>query len=168
MLRLLKDKDFPAEKTGSSPQGPLESSTPDVESDSSGFLVRMFKNDFTDPPWKKPVEKSAFVIVISSELFGSGNTELGEILMGDLLATLCEKAVLPKWIFLLNTGVQLGLKGSKALSLLQKLEALGVKIMVSKTSLYHIGAETELRVGEAVTMFSFVEVMYRAEKIISL
>jgi hypothetical protein len=141
---------------------------PDAENDSSGFLVRMFKHDFTDPPWKQPVGKSSFVFVFTSHTIGDGNEELGEILIGDLLATLCEKEMLPKWIFLMNTAVKLGLKGASSLQLLQKLEGLGVKIMVSKTSLYHLGAETELRVGEAVTMFSFVEILYQSEKVLTL
>lgn len=145
-----------------------DSGNPDTDNDSSGFLVRMFKHDFTDPPWKQPVGKSSFVFVFTSHTIGDGNEELGEILIGDLLATLCEKDMLPKWIFLLNTAVKLGLKGASSLQLLQKLEGLGVKIMVSKTSLYHLGAETELRVGEAVTMFSFVEIMYQSEKVLTL
>jgi len=136
--------------------------------DSDGFLVRMFKHDFTDPPWKQPVVKSSFAFVFSSHILGSGNEELGKVLIEDLLTTLCEKSLMPQWIFLLNTGVKLGLKDSSSLSLLQKLESLGVKVMVSKTSLYHFGVETELRVGEAVTMFSFIEVMYKVEKIFSL
>ena len=159
-----KDNDLSPESGSPS----TDSVNPDVDNDSSGFLVRMFKHDFTDPPWKQPVGKSSFVFAFTSHVIGSGNEELGEILIGDLLATLCEKDMLPKWIFLLNTGVKLGLKGSPSLALLQKLEGLGVKIMVSKTSLYHLGSETELRVGEAVTMFSFVEVMYQAEKVLTL
>ncbi len=159
-----KDSKLSPESTPSSG----DSVNPDVDNDSSGFLVRMFKHDFTDPPWKQPVGKSSFVFAFTSHTIGGGNEELGNILMGDLLATLCEKDMLPKWIFLLNTGVNLGLKGSSSLQLLQKLEGLGVKVMVSKTSLYHLGAETELRVGEAVTMFSFIEVMYQAEKVLTL
>ena len=147
---------------------PLDIEDPDVESDDSGFYVRMFKHDFTDPPWRKPAGKTSLGIVLTSDKWGDEDEELGRILMHDLLQTLGEKKELPQWIFLVNAGVRLGLKGAKCLELLQSLEGLGVKILVSKTSLYHFGVETELRVGEAVTMFDMVAAIYRAEKLISM
>jgi hypothetical protein len=79
-----------------------------------------------------------------------------------------ERKDLPEWICLINAGVRLGLKGAECLGFLQSLESLGVKVFVSKTSLYHFGVETELRVGEAVTMFEIIETLYRAEKVITL
>ena len=147
---------------------PLDIEDPELEQDDSGFYVRMFKHDFTDPPWRKPAGKTSLAIVLTSDKWGSEDEELGRILMRDLLQTLAEKKELPQWIFLVNAGVRLGLKNAKCLELLQNLEGMGVKILVSKTSLYHFGVETELRVGEAVTMFDMVAAMYRAEKLISM
>jgi len=147
---------------------PLDVDDPDVEADDSGFYVRMFKHDFGDPPWRRPAGKASFGLVLTSHRWGDEDEELGRILMRDLLQTLAEKKELPQWIFLVNAGVKLGLKGAECLELLQNLEGLGVKILVSKTSLYHFGVETELRVGEAVTMFDLVAALYRAEKLVSL
>lgn len=147
---------------------PLDVDDPSAEGEDSQFFVRMFKHDFGDPPWRRPAGKVPTGIVLTSDRWGAGDSDLGHLLVRDLLQTMAESKEQPAWLFLVNTAVRLGLKGADCLAHLQKLEGLGVKILVSKTSLYHLGVETELRVGEAITMLDLVAVLYRADKVISL
>jgi len=147
---------------------PVDVEDPPGDADESQFFVRMFKHDFADPPWRRPAGRFSVGFILTSDKWGAEDPELGRVLVRDFLQTMDEKKELPEWIFLVNVGVRLGLKGSECLGFLQSLEALGVKVLVSKTSLYHFGVETELRVGEAVTMFQMVETLYKAEKVITL
>ena len=167
-ILIIEGKPLKEDRGATEKSKPVDVENPDLESDESGFYVRMFKHDFSDPPWRKPAGKTSFGVVLTSHMWGDQDEELGRVLMHDFLQTLGEKKELPQWIFLVNAGVRIGLKGADGLDLLQNLESLGVKILVSKTSLYHFGVETELRVGEAVTMFDMVAAIHRAEKLISL
>ncbi|EGO65528.1 sulfurtransferase-like selenium metabolism protein YedF [Acetonema longum] len=106
------------------------------------------------------------VVVLSSDTMGTGDDELGRILMKGFLFTLTQLDVLPDVILLYNTGAKLAAKGSASLTDLISLEKSGVAVMTCGTCLNHFGITEQLGVGEVTNMYRIVEEMRDAGRII--
>ncbi len=139
------------------------------EHEDSEFFVRMFEHEFgDDPPWRRPQRPRDLAFVLQNDGLGAGEPDLGSRLMGDLLLALAERQAHPKYLVLLTRAVYLVVRDSPCLPSLQKLEAVGTRILVSKASLEFYDKQGDLRVGEAVSMLQIVDTLYEVEKVISL
>ncbi|MBI4859317.1 MAG: hypothetical protein HY815_03525 [Candidatus Riflebacteria bacterium] len=143
--------------------------TGEQEFEDSQFLVRMFKHEF-DPhaPWRRTQNHLDIAVVLTSESWGSGDEKLGGMLLSDFLLTLAERREKPRFVFLLHSAVKLAAGSGQALDSLKKLEALGVRILLSKTSLAHYKLEKEVRVGEVGTMMDIVNWLCKVGKVVTL
>jgi selenium metabolism protein YedF len=97
--------------------------------------------------------RPASTVFISSEEIGSGNKELGCLLMRGFLSALHEASPRPARIVLMNGGVKLAILGSPALGALQKLALVGVEILACGTCLDFYGVKGELATGRVSNMF---------------
>ena len=95
----------------------------------------------------------ARTVFVSSDAIGSGDAELGALLMRGFIATLLEATPLPERIILMNAGVRLAVEGSASLSSLGKLAELGVEILACGTCLDFYGIKDKLAVGRVSNMF---------------
>jgi selenium metabolism protein YedF len=100
-------------------------------------------------------------LFISSAVLGSGNDELGALLMKGFISTLPEAVSLPKQIILMNGGVHLAIEGSASLSNLAKLAALGVEILACGTCLDFYNVKDKLAVGRVSNMFEISSVLLK-------
>ena len=107
-----------------------------------------------------------FVVVIDSVTMGNGAEQLGKNLMKTFIYTLTEQEVLPQRIIFFNGGVQLLTEGSEVLEDLQKLAAEGVEIYGCGACLNFYGLTEKVKVGEITNMFSIVEMMRKAYRIV--
>ena len=107
-----------------------------------------------------------FVVVIDSVTMGNGAEQLGKNLMKTFIYTLTEQEVLPQRIIFYNGGVQLLTEGSEVLEDLQKLAAEGVEIYGCGACLNFYGLTEKVKVGEITNMFSIVEMMRKAYRIV--
>lgn len=107
-----------------------------------------------------------FVVVIDSVTMGNGAEQLGKNLMKTFIYTLTEQEVLPQRIIFYNGGVQLLTEGSEVLEDLQKLAAEGVEIYGCGACLNFYGLTENVKVGEITNMFSIVEMMRKAYRIV--
>ena len=107
-----------------------------------------------------------FVVVIDSVTMGNGAEQLGKNLMKTFIYTLTEQEVLPQRIIFYNGGVQLLTEGSEVLEDLQKLAAEGVEIYGCGACLNFDGLTEKVKVGEITNMFSIVEMMRKAYRIV--
>ena len=73
---------------------------------------------------------------------------------------------LPKTMLFYNGGATLTAEGSDSLEDLKSLEAQGVEIMTCGTCLDYYGLKKKLAVGTVTNMYSIVETMANAGKII--
>ena len=73
---------------------------------------------------------------------------------------------LPKTMLFYNGGATLTAEGSDSLEDLKSLEAQGVEIMTCGTCLDYYGLKEKLAVGTVTNMYSIVETMANAGKII--
>ena len=68
------------------------------------------------------------VVFITAETMGSGDDELGRLLLKNFLITMTEMTDLPEAIYLVNAGVKLVCEGSELLEVFDKLGCLGIDI----------------------------------------
>ncbi|QNM16034.1 sulfurtransferase-like selenium metabolism protein YedF [Fusobacterium hominis] len=111
-------------------------------------------------------ESDNTVVVISSQFMGSGDPELGKILMKGFIYTLSEMDFLPKTILLYNEGVKLAIEGSENLNDLLVLETRGVEILSCGTCLNFYGITEKLKAGTITNMYTIAEKQLRATKVI--
>ncbi len=112
--------------------------------------------------------KTEQVLVISNEVMGHGDYELGSILIRSFIHTLCEAESLPGTIVFYNTGVKLVSQDSIVLEDLKFLQNTGVKMLACGTCLGHFNLKAQIAVGEISNMYDITDTMLKAEKIINL
>lgn len=106
------------------------------------------------------------VVVFASDRMGSGDPQLGSILARAFLKTLAQVDERPQKLIFYNRGVFLTIRGSDVLAALQRLEQQGVEILVCGTCLDFYHLQDQLAVGQVSNMFSILEAMMQADRII--
>lgn len=106
------------------------------------------------------------VVVLSSDVMGSGDDELGATLMKAFVFALTQQDELPATILAYNGGVKLTVEGSPVLDDLKKLAEAGVEIMSCGTCLNHYGISDKLAVGEVTNMYVIVEKQLNARVVV--
>lgn len=108
------------------------------------------------------------ILVISSEIMGHGDHELGGILIRSFFHTLSEAESLPETIIFYNTAVKLVSNGSVVLDDIQYLQKNGVKILACGTCLGHFNLKEQIAIAEISNMYAITETMLGALKVINL
>lgn len=111
-------------------------------------------------------EKDNTVVVISSDRMGAGNDELGKVLIKGFIFAITQLDTLPKTMLFYNGGATLTAEGSDSLEDLKNLEEEGVEILTCGTCLNYYELTDKLAVGSVTNMYSIVEKMAGASKII--
>ncbi len=106
------------------------------------------------------------VVVIASDRMGEGNDELGKVLIKGFIFAVTQLEELPKTILFYNGGATLTTEGSESLADLKLLEEQGVEILTCGTCLDYYGLKDKLCVGNVTNMYTIVETMNAADKII--
>ncbi len=96
--------------------------------------------------------KTGRVIQITSSVMGSGDDELGALLLRSLIKTVDKLDHLPDTMVFYNGGVKLCCSGSELLGDLSTLETLGVEILVCGTCLNFFNHGDKLKVGRVTDM----------------
>lgn len=113
-----------------------------------------------------PDARSNTVVVVASDKMGSGNDELGKVLIKGFIFAVTQLDTLPKTMLFYNGGATLTTEGSDSLEDLKSLEAQGVEILTCGTCLDYYGLKDKLAVGSVTNMYSIVEAQAKAGKII--
>ncbi len=109
----------------------------------------------------KPVSTGADTILfVKSATIGTGDDELGRVLVNGFCNTLADYDAPPKRIFFVNGGVTLTVKRSDVLPALQKLQEKGVEIFSCGTCLDYYGLKDDLAVGKVGNMYELVDNLF--------
>lgn len=111
-------------------------------------------------------EEENLVVVVSSDRMGNGNDDLGKVLIKGFLFAVTQLDKLPKTILFYNGGATLTAEGSDSLEDLKHMEEQGVEILTCGTCLNYYGLSDKLQVGSVTNMYTIVEKMAGADKII--
>ena len=113
-----------------------------------------------------PDARDNTVVVVSSDRMGSGNDELGKVLIKGFIFAVTQLDELPKTMLFYNGGATLTTEDSDSLDDLKSLEAQGVTIKTCGTCLNYYGLTEKLKVGEVTNMYDIVETMAKASKVV--
>jgi selenium metabolism protein YedF len=117
---------------------------------------------------KAEVVSGPLVLVVSSDIMGRGEAELGNILVRGFFHTLGEVEPLPQRILFFNTGVRLACTGSPVLDDLRALEDKGIELLVCGTCLNYLELTEQLAAGQVSNMYDIAETMLSAGKVVNL
>ena len=106
------------------------------------------------------------VVVIRSSYMGEGSEELGSVLIKGFIYALSQQDNPPETMLFYNGGATLTTEGSDSIEDLKSLEAQGVEILTCGTCLDYYHLKDKLVVGGVTNMYSIVESMAEAGKII--
>ncbi|SPF53827.1 Selenium metabolism protein SirA (fragment) [Candidatus Desulfosporosinus infrequens] len=108
------------------------------------------------------------VYVFTQDTLGQGSRELGAVLIKGFLYTLLETRPRPKTLLFMNAGVLLTIQDSPVMDHLNKLAQEGVEILSCGTCLDYFVVKDKLAIGEITNMYTIVEKMTMATKVITL
>lgn len=101
--------------------------------------------------------KKGVILFIKKAIIGTGNDELGRVLINGFFNTIAEYDSPPEKIFFVNGGVTLTVNDSDTLNALRKLEEKGVEIYSCGTCLDFYDLKDELAVGKVGNMYDLVD-----------
>ena len=113
-----------------------------------------------------PAGKKKVVVAVNSNRMGTGNDELGAVLIKGFLFALTQQDELPSAVLFYNGGATLTTEGSASLEDLKNLAAQGVEILTCGTCLNYYGLTDKLAVGSVTNMYDIVATMTSAGKVI--
>jgi len=108
----------------------------------------------------------AVVVQISASTMGSGDDELGSILMRSFLKTQLQLPLVPHSVIFYNSGVRLCCEGSPLLEDLAELAAAGAEIIACGTCLNFFDLASKLRVGRVTDMLEIATRLAAADRIV--
>ena len=113
-----------------------------------------------------PDRRKNLVVAIGSASMGVGSEELGKTLMKGFLYALSQQEELPRTILFFNGGATIPIQGSVSVEDLKSMEAQGVQILTCGTCLDYYGLKDRLAVGGVTNMYTIVEILTGADKVI--
>ena len=113
-----------------------------------------------------PDSRGDFLVAVDTDVMGRGSDELGRTLMKGFLFAVSQLPRLPKTMLFYNGGARLTTEGSASLEDLKSMEAQGVEILTCGTCLHHYGLTEQLAVGSVTNMYTIVEKLAGAGKVI--
>ena len=144
--------------------------TPAVsEAGEKHFVVTMEVNAaFTDtgvPVACVPLS-SEYVVAVDTDVMGRGSEELGHTLIKGFLFALSQLEDLPKTMLFYNGGAKLTVEGSDSIEDLKNMSDKGVEILTCGTCLNYYGLAEKLAVGGITNMYTIVEKLTAASKVV--
>ncbi len=126
----------------------------DITQNGSDFVIQIGEATAEIESSQQMNQKTLF---FASEFLGSGNDDLGKLLMRGYLYSLTELDTKPQRLIFMNSSVRLTVHGADTLQDLQKLEQSGVEILVCGTCLDFYHLKDQLAVGTISNMYTITE-----------
>jgi len=106
--------------------------------------------------------RAGHVVCLRGDTMGSGNPDLGGVLMKACINTLENVTPLPSAVVCYNHGVRLALRDSPVLEALTELSRKGVRILVCGTCLDYLKQKENLAVGTVSNMYDILDALTSA------
>ena len=110
--------------------------------------------------------KKKTVVAVTASVMGTGNDELGAVLIKGFLYALTQMDELPSSILFYNGGATLTCEGSASIEDLKSLEAQGVEILTCGTCLNYYKLSEKLAVGGVTNMYEITERLTQADLVV--
>jgi selenium metabolism protein YedF len=141
-----------------------------VEEQSGHFYINIAKGPQPAPSAEPlaPAATGEIVYLITKDTLGSGNEDLGRILMKSFMYTMVESGKTPRAMLFINSGVQLTVEGSPVLEHLKTLAGQGTQVLSCGTCLDFFQLKEKLAVGEVTNMYNILAEMSGSAKTVTL
>ncbi|WP_250674708.1 sulfurtransferase-like selenium metabolism protein YedF [Paraclostridium ghonii] len=139
-----------------------------LKTEKDSICIEIIKGENVIIEEKSQESLSDTCIFIKSDKIGSGNDELGHVLMKGYIYTLTESKPYPKSVLFVNSAVKLTTENEATIENLKILQDAGVEILSCGTCLDYYGLKEELKVGAVTNMYTIVESMNNSSKTISI
>jgi len=111
-------------------------------------------------------EKNDTIVVFSSDKMGSGDDDLGSILIKACINTITSLDTIPSKIIFYNSGVKLAAEESGVNDDLEFLHSKGTDILICGTCLNFYNISDKVKIGTISNMFDILTAMNNAANII--
>lgn len=138
----------------------------DVQEKGDEFYIQITKRETSLHNQEQGIGNT--VIYVSASEMGRGSDELGGILIKAFFYALVESENIPQTLLFVNSGVLLTCESSPVLEYLVNLEKRGVEILSCGTCLDYYKVKEKLCIGRITNMYTILEKMTQADKVISL
>lgn len=143
----------------------------DGRTEDGNYYVDIVKGEQTieaadEPVSCMPMSNGKTIVVLSADVMGSGNDELGHALMKGFVFALTQLDHAPDTVLLYNGGAKLSSEVPETIADLKKLEEAGTEILTCGTCLNFYGLTEKLAVGSVTNMYVICETMANAGKVI--
>jgi tRNA 2-thiouridine synthesizing protein A len=113
-------------------------------------------------------DSGATLYLVGADEMGRGDSTLGKALMKTFIYSLSESCEASSYLVFLNSGVKLACSDSQVLESLRRLQENQWSIMSCGTCLDFFGLKEQLAIGEITNMYTIVELMQGAAKVVTL
>lgn len=137
-----------------------------TESTSGGFSLQLTPGSAATATATAAAIRGKSVLFLTADTLGSGDDELGRLLLKNYLFTLTELAAAPDTILLVNAGVKLACSGSEVREALDQLACLGSDIASCGLCLDFYHLKDQLQVGRITNMLDIADSLHQAGRII--
>ncbi len=142
--------------------------TSEVFEEEGVFRIAITRREGEAEAESRPEAETRAVVVLSSDVMGRGEDELGRILMKAFLNTLADSDPLPWRVVLFNRGVLLAVDGSEGVEALSNLQCMGVEILVCGTCLDYFKQKDKVAVGTVSNMYDILTTMLTATNSVTI
>jgi selenium metabolism protein YedF len=118
----------------------------------TGSVVTAEAEDYCETA-RLEIPSGDYTVVISSELMGQGDDELGRKLMKSFFVALSCLDTMPSSIMFYNSGVKLASYDSEVIGILNEIEKKGVEILICGTCVDHFKISDKIKVGRISDMY---------------
>jgi len=102
-----------------------------------------------------------------TRLYIGENDDLGKNSFRDILITLSESELVPRTLVFWNNAVKACVEGSPLLPVINKIEKLGVRVLVAGHALDKLGIKGAMRAGKLANHFDLLDAINQVQKVIN-
>ena len=107
-----------------------------------------------------------FIIAFTSDKMGTGDDELGALLMANFIKAIRDLDHLPAKMVFYNRGVMLGKDDSPVIEQLREIEKMGVKLLLCATCVNFYSLAEKIHIGTLSNMYEIAQSMALASNVI--
>ncbi|MCX6301931.1 MAG: sulfurtransferase-like selenium metabolism protein YedF [Bacteroidia bacterium] len=128
----------------------------------AGDFVQAEADDYFIPHFSR----GEFVVAFTSDKMGTGDDELGNLLMVNFIKAIKELDVLPAKMVFYNRGIMLGKDDSHVIEHLREIEKMGVKLLLCATCVNFYSLAEKIHIGTLSNMYEIAQTMASATNVI--
>jgi selenium metabolism protein YedF len=107
-----------------------------------------------------------FIIAFTSDKMGTGDDELGSLLMANFIKAVKDLDHLPAKMVFYNRGVMLGKDDSDAIEYLREIEKMGVRLLLCATCVSYYSLSEKIHIGSFSNMYEIAQAMASASNVV--